>query len=304
MEPRKAAKLLNLFIEAIGFGIVSGAVLAIGAMGFSLQFGMTNVLNLAYGSLMSMGALVAFLLTEQGISIWIAALLAAIAVGLMSLFIGSTLYRAFARRGAQIFTMAILSVAVSLVVDFGMGAITRSNVYQFAFPQGASHHWAGMIFTTTQLIIVGAAIVIVGSLEIMLHYTKLGIAIRATAANTLLARSSGIRTNQVVTLTWFISGALCGLGGVALAISYLTVSFQTGTTFLPYILAAVIMAGIGAVGYAALAALILALAIQISGAFGAAQYNVVIAVGVLLAMLMFRPQGFFGELWEKVSVTA
>jgi neutral amino acid transport system permease protein len=295
---------LQLLVSAIGFGIVSGAVLALGAMGFSLQFGMTNVLNLAYGSLMSMGALIAFLLNENGVSIWVAALLAAVAVALVSLFIGSTLYRAFARRGARLFTMAILSVAVSLIVDFGMGAITRSNVYQFAFPQGSNHSLGAMTFTTTQLILVGAALVIVALLEYMLHFTKLGVAIRATAANTALARSSGIRTNLVVTVTWLISGALCGLGGVALALSYLTVSFQTGTTFLPYILAAVIMAGIGAVGYAAVAALILALAIQVAGAFGAAQYNVVIAVGVLLLMLMVRPQGFFGELWEKVQVTA
>ncbi|HVB05640.1 MAG TPA: branched-chain amino acid ABC transporter permease [Acidimicrobiales bacterium] len=295
---------MQLLASGIGFGIVSGAVLALGAMGFSLQFGMTNVLNLAYGSLMSMGALVALLLNENGVSIWVAALLAAVAVALTSLLIGSTIYRAFARRGARLFTMAILSVAVSLIVDFGMGAITRSNVYQFSFPQGAIHAFLGMTFTTTQLIIVASAAVIVALLEGMLHYTKLGVAIRATAANTALARASGIRTSLVVTVTWLTSGALCGLGGVALALSYLTVSFQTGTTFLPYILAAVIVAGIGAVGYAALSALILALAIQISGAFGAAEYNVVIAVGVLLVMLMVRPQGFFGELWEKVQVTA
>lgn len=293
-----------MLLSGIGFGIVSGSVLALGAMGFSLQFGMTNVLNLAYGSLMSLGALMAFLLNEQGISIWVAALLAAVIVGLASLFVGSTLYRAFARRGARLFTMAILSVAVSLIVDFSMGAITRSNVYQFSFPQGSNHDLAGMTFTTTQLIIVGAAIVIVASLEYVLHRTKLGVAIRATAANTPLARATGIRTTRVVTLTWLVSGVLCGLGGVALALSYQTVSFQTGTTFLPYVLAAVIMAGIGAIGYAALSAVILELAIQISGAFGAAEYNVVIAVGVLLLMLMVKPQGFFGELWEKVQVTA
>lgn len=295
---------MHLLLSAIGFALVSGAVLALGSMGFSLQFGMTNVLNLAYGSFMSVGALIAFFLNQQGISIWLAAVLAAIAVAILTLLLGSTLYRAFARRGAVLFTMAVLSVAVSLVVDFGLGALTRSNVYQFSFPQGSTHSFAGMTFTTTQLILVGSALVIVTALELMLHFTKLGVAIRATAANSALARCSGIRTKLVVTATWLVSGALCGLGGVALALSYMTVSNQTGTTFMPYILAAVIMAGIGAVGYAAVASLILALAIQISGAYGAAQYNIVIAVGVLLIMLMVRPQGFFGELWEKVQVTA
>lgn len=295
---------MQLLVSAIGFAIVSGAVLSLGAMGFSLQFGMTNVLNLAYGALMSMGALVAYFLNQQGVSIWIAAVLAAMVIAVVTFLLGTVFFRAFARRGAQLFTMAVLSVAASLIIEFGLGALTHSNVYQFTFPQGASHAIVGMTFTTTQLILVGSALVIVATLEFMLHYTKLGVAIRATAANSALARCSGIRTGLVVSATWLLSGALCGLGGVALALSYQTVSFDTGTSFLPYILAAVIMAGIGAVGYAAVASLILALAIQISGAYGAAEYNIVIAVGVLLVMLMVRPQGFFGELWEKVQVTA
>lgn len=295
---------MQLLLPAIGFAIVSGAVLSIGSMGFSLQFGMTNVLNLAYGALMSMGALVAYFINKQGFSIWIAAIFAAVAVAIVTWLLGSTLYRAFARRGAQLFTMAVLSVAVSLIIEFGLGALTRSNVYEFTFPQGATHGFAGMTFTTTQLILVGAAVVIVAGLELMLHYTRLGVAIRATAANSVLARCSGIRTKMVVTASWLLSGALCGLGGVALALSYQTVSADTGVTYLPYILASVIMAGIGAIGYAAVASLILTLAIQIAGAYGASQYNIAIAVGVLLVMLVVRPQGFFGELWEKEQVTA
>lgn len=291
-------------MSGIGFGIGTGAVLSISAIGFSLQFGMTNVLNLAYGSFMSLGAVMAYLLTDNGLSIWVAAVFAALIVAVASLLVGSTLYRAFARRGAGLFTMAILSVAVSLIVDYTMGAITRSNTYEFHFAVGSSHDFLGMVFTTMQLIIIGIAAATVVLLELMLHRTKLGVAIRATAANTNLARASGIRTTHVVTLTWLISGALCGLGGVVLGLSYETVSASTGTAFLPYILAAVIMAGIGAVGYAALAAVILELAIQVSGAYGAAEYNVVVAVAVLLLMLMVRPQGFFGELWEKVQVTA
>ena len=295
---------MALLLPAIGFAIISGAVLSIGSMGFSLQFGMTNVLNLAYGSLMSLGALSAYYFNKQGVSIWVAAILAAIVVAAATWLLGSTLYRAFARRGAQLFTMAVLSVAVSLIVEFGLGALTKSDVYQFTFPQGSTHAFAGMTFTTTQLILVGSAVVIVAGLELMLHFTRLGVAIRATAANSVLARCSGIRTRVVVTASWLLSGALCGLGGVALAISYQTVSSSTGVTYLPFILASVIMAGIGAIGYAAVASLILTLAIQIAGAYGAAQYNIAIAVGVLLVMLVVRPQGFFGELFEKDQVTA
>lgn len=290
---------MHLLVTSIGFGIVQAAILSIAAIGFSLQFGMTNVLNLAYGSFMTVGAFTALLTTEQGLSIWVGVVIGSIAVGLLSLLVGRVVIRRFASRGARLFEMAIVSVAIGLIIDYIMAAITRSEIFQFVFPLGGNHDVVGMIFTSTQLYIVATALATVAVLEVILHRTKLGIGIRASAANGQLARASGIPTERVVRLTWFVSGMLCGLGGALLSVSYLSVSFVTGTNFLPYILAAVVVAGIGAIGYAALASLVLALVIQIAGSFGAGSFNVAIAVGVLLLMLLVRPRGFFGELWEK-----
>lgn len=290
---------MNLFVTSIGFGLVQAAILSISAMGFSLQFGMTNVLNLSYGSLMTIGAFVTLLISEQGLSIWLGVLIGSIVVGFTSLAIGRLVIRRFANRGSRLFEMAIVTVAIALIIDYIMAAITRSAIFQFLFPLGANHRILGMVFTTTQLDIMAIAIVTIIALEFVLHRTNLGIAIRASAANGPLARASGIPTNRVVRITWFVSGMLCGLGGALLAVTYLSVSFTMGTNFLPYILAAVVVAGIGAVGYAALASFVLAQVIEIAGTFGAGSYNVVIAVGVLLLMLLIRPKGFFGELWEK-----
>lgn len=270
-------------------------------MGFSLQFGMTNVLNLSYGSLMTIGAFATLLISEQGLSIWLGVVVGALVVGLISLLVGRVIIRRFANRGSRLFEMAIVTVAIALIIDYIMAAITRSAIYQFLFPLGRNHRILGMVFTTTQLYIMAIAVVTIVVLELVLHKTNLGIAIRASAANGPLARASGIPTNRVVRLTWFVSGMLCGLGGALLAVTYLSVSFVEGTNYLPYILAAVVVAGIGAVGYAALASLVLTLVIEIAGTFGAGSYNVVIAVGVLLLMLLVRPKGFFGELWEKTE---
>jgi len=290
---------VHLLITSIGFGLVQAAILSISAMGFSLQFGMTNVLNLSYGSLMTIGAFLTLLISEQGISIWLGVLVGAIAVGFITLVIGRVIIRRFANRGSRLFEMAIVTVALALIIDYIIAAITKSAIFQFLFPLGSNHQILGMTFTTTQLDIMAIAIVTIIGLELVLHKTNLGISIRASAANGPLARASGIPTNRVVRLTWFVSGVLCGLGGALLAVTYLSVSFVEGTNYLPYILAAVVVAGIGAVGYAALASLILALVIEIAGSFGAGSYNVAIAVGVLLLMLLVRPRGFFGELWEK-----
>lgn len=293
-----------MLIQNIGFGIVDAAILSVSAIGFSLQFGMTNVMNLAYGSIMTLSALVAYVLNRGHVSIWIGTAVGSLAAGVLSVVIGLTIFRAFARRGARVFEMAIVGVALSLVLDFTLAAISHSAIYEFNFPAGSTHHILGMIFTTTQLLIIAVSVVTIAVLETLLHRTKLGIAIRAGASNPALARASGIRTAALLRLTWFVSGLLCGLGGVTLAISYMSVTATQGTAYLPIILTVVAVAGIGAVGFAALVALVLGVAIEVVGGYGLSAYNVSIALGVLLIMLLIRPQGFFGQLWERTDVTA
>lgn len=290
---------MNLLLSGIGFGIVGGAILSLSAIGFSLQFGMTNVLNLAFGTIMTLAALTTFGVSSAGAPIWVGALTGVVSASLVSVLLGTTVYRAFARRGARMFEMAMVSLAVALIGDYIIAAFTHSRIYQFRFPTGAQFHLGGLVLTTTDFVIIGLSVAAVVALELALHRTRLGVAIRATSANPALGRASGVPTPRVVNTTWFVSGAFAGLGGVALAFSYQSVSFVMGTQYLPYILAVVVAAGIGSIGYAAAGALVLSLLVQIAGAFGASSYNVVIALGVLLTVLLVRPQGLFGQLFEK-----
>lgn len=291
-----------LLMSGVGFGIISGAILSVSAIGFSLQFGMTNILNLAYGTVMTLGAMTTYVIAASGMSIWVGAVAGTVVGAVASIALGWGVLRPFARKGARVFEMAMVTVAVALVGDYVIAALTHSNIYQFNFPTGGQHHFADMVFTTTELIIIAISVVGVLALEFGLHRTRLGVAIRATSANAPLARASGINTVRVVNVTWLISGLFCGLGGVTLALSYQSVTFGTGTLYLPYVLAVVIVAGIGSIGYAAAMSVILSLVIEIAGAFGASSYNVVIALGVLLLMLLVRPQGLFGDLFEKQEI--
>jgi branched-subunit amino acid ABC-type transport system permease component len=295
---------VNVIVAAISFGLVSGAILSVSAIGFTLQFGMTNILNLAYGSVMTLGALITYLIGKMGYSQWLGAAAGTIGAGILSLALGRTLIRAFARRGSRVFEMAMVTVAASLVIDYALASITHSNILQFNFPTGREHRLLGMAFSTTELIIMGIVIVAVAALEFALHWTRMGVALRATAANPALARASGINSTQIVNITWVVSGCFAGLGGVTLALSYSSVSFTIGTSYLPYILAVVVLAGIGSIGYAVIIAIALSVVIQVAGALGAANYDVAIALCLLLVTLLIRPQGLFGQLFDKQEIVA
>jgi branched-chain amino acid transport system permease protein/neutral amino acid transport system permease protein len=129
----------------------------------------------------------------------------------------------------------------------------------------------------------------------LIRYSKLGKAMRATAANPNLARNCGIRTRWVVTLTWLISGALCGLAGVTFAMNSGTFGATSTDLFLVLILAAVFLGGPGEPYGAMLGALVIGLATEVSAVFIPADYKYVIAFVVLLVMLGVRPTGLLGE---------
>ena len=114
---------MSLFVASIGFGLVTAAVLAIASVGFTLQFSVTNVLNLAFGAVMILCAYVAYLLNSHGISVWYGLIGAVAAGAVVSVLINSVVYTPFQRRGASAITMVIVSLGLTLIIEFGVEAV-------------------------------------------------------------------------------------------------------------------------------------------------------------------------------------
>jgi branched-chain amino acid transport system permease protein/neutral amino acid transport system permease protein len=286
---------VTVFIASIGFGLVTASVLAIAAVGFTLQFGVTDVLNLAYGAVMIFGAFIAYLLNENGISVWIGLLAAVAACTIVSVLLNSLIYTPFQRRGASPITMVIVSLGMTLIIEFGLGALAGGTPVSYTMGNGPSFQAGGINLTAVQLVIIAIAVVVMATVHALLRYSKLGKAMRATAANRNLARNCGIRTGRVITTTWALTGALCGLAGVIFAIN--ATSFQNTSTdvFLVLILAAVFLGGPGQPYGAMLGALVIGVATEVSAVFIPADYKYVIAFVALLVMLGVRPTGLLGE---------
>jgi branched-chain amino acid transport system permease protein/neutral amino acid transport system permease protein len=283
-----------LFLASVGFGLVTAAVLAIAAVGFTLQFGVTDVLNLAYGAIMIAGAFVAYLVNQAGLSVWIGLLAAMAVCSAGSVLLNSGVYTPFQRRGTSPITMVIVSLGMTLIIEFGVAAVAGGSSVSYAMAQGKTFRVGGLILTTVQLVIIALSLVIMAAVHTLLRYTKLGKAMRATAANRTLARNCGIRTGRVITITWALTGGLCGLAGVVFAMDSGSFGATSTDIFLVLILAAVFLGGPGQAYGAMLGAAVIGIATEVSAAFIPAEYKYVVAFVVLLVMLGVRPTGLLG----------
>ncbi|HEX9064608.1 MAG TPA: branched-chain amino acid ABC transporter permease [Streptosporangiaceae bacterium] len=285
---------MSLLLAAVGFGLITSAVLAIAAVGFTLQFAVTDVLNLAFAAVMTAGAFTAYLVNTAGLSVW-AGLVAGMAAGsLLSALLNYLVYSPFQRRGAAPITMVIVSLGMALVVEFGIAALAGGVGVSYRMSQGTTLRLGGLVLTTVQITIIAISIVVMAGVHVLLRYTRLGKAMRATAANRMLARNCGIRTGRVIAVTWAVTGALCGLAGTVFGIDVGTFDSSSTDIFLILILAAVFLGGPGHAYAAMLGALVIGLATEVSAAYIPADYKYVVAFVILLAMLAARPSGLLG----------
>jgi branched-chain amino acid transport system permease protein/neutral amino acid transport system permease protein len=295
---------VSTLVPAIGFGLVTASILAVAGVGFTLQFGVTNILNLAYGDIMTAAAFVAYLVTSAGISVWLALVVGAAFGAVFSVLLNRGLYTPFVRRGTRLFGMIIVTIAVSLMVQNGLLAIFGANFFSLRMARPATVHLAGMTFTTIQLAIIGIAIVAMFGIHLLLRYTKLGKAMRATATDPDLARSCGIATDRVIDLAWALSGALCGLAGVILVMNVTAFTDTTGSQFLIPIIAVAVLGGIGQPYGAMLGALVIGIAGELAAAVVSPDYKDVVAFVILVMVLLARPQGILSEIATRKEVAA
>ncbi|MFY9666969.1 MAG: branched-chain amino acid ABC transporter permease [Trebonia sp.] len=273
---------------------MTASVLAVAAVGFTLQFGVTDVLNLAYGAVMIAGAYIAYVVNQAGLNIWVGLVVAVVACSAGSVLLNSGIYTPFQRRGATPITLVIVSLGMTLIIEFGTQAIAGGTSVSYTMAQGPSVRAGGLVLTAVQLVVIGLSVLVMIGTHVLLRYTRLGKAMRATAANKTLARNCGIRTSRVINLTWAITGALCGLAGVIFAMDAGSFDATSTDLFLILILAATFLGGPGQAYGAMLGAVVIGLATEISAAYITPSYKYVVGFVALLLILGVRPTGLLG----------
>ncbi|MFZ1993918.1 MAG: branched-chain amino acid ABC transporter permease [Solirubrobacteraceae bacterium] len=285
---------MHLIIESIGFGIATGAVIALGAVGFSVQFGISNILNITYGALMTLAAYVALIVINRGVSAWIALAVGAGVVGVISVLYNRALLSPLVRRGTPPVALVIATVAGGTILQYVIVAIAGPSSQSYGEQSGRTLHFLGFRLSEGQVVIIILTALLMLGLHLLLTRTTLGKAMRATSSNRTLARSCGISTSRVSDIAWLISGALCGAAGVALAITTVSFDFSLGGLFLIPMIAAAVLGGIGQPYGAMLGGLIVGVSSEVFAAVSNPNYKDIVAFAILIAVLLVRPQGLFG----------
>jgi len=285
-------EFLQLSVEGIKFGLIIGMT----AIGLSLIFGTTGLVNFAHGELVSYGAILAwFFNATLGIPLILAALLALVAGAVTSGLIDLGLWRPLRRRGTSLVAMLVVSVGLSLLWRYAM-------LYQFGGRSRPYEQYAiqtGLVFgpiriAPKDIIMVVLSIMVLIAVGLMLQRTKIGKAMRAVSDNRDLAASSGIDVQRVILFVWLLAGALATLGGVFLGLGE-QVTWDMGFTMLLLMFAGVILGGLGTAYGALVGSLVVGMFVQLWSLFFSPELKNVGAFIVLIVVLLVRPQGILGR---------
>ena len=293
-------------------GVFLGGIIALGAIGLSLVFGILNFANIAHGDYMITGAYVAFFFIDSflpvlgiesqglgpftfGYPLLIALPFGAMAGALAAISLDSLIYRRLRQRGANAAVLAMTSLGLAIAIRGLVQIIWGTQVLHYPRESRQVFHLPlDVRIPPDNIFIAVVAILLVVSVYLLLTRTKMGKAMRATADNPDLALVTGINTQRVIWATWAIGGGLAAIAGVLLAVSQAQLLPIMGWKFLIPLFAAVILGGIGN-PYGALAgAFIIGVVSEVSTQWINPSYKPAVAFAIMIVMLLFRPRGLFG----------
>jgi neutral amino acid transport system permease protein len=280
-------------------GIKLGSIIAITAIGLSLIFGTTGLVNFAHGELVTFGAVVAFLFNASpaGPRIHlIAAGLIAVAVGALA---GGGLERGIwaplRNRGVGLISMLVISIGLSFIVRNVILIVYGGATRPFGdYNIQSSITVLGISAVPRDLAIIALSLVTLVAVGLMLQRTRIGKALRAVADNKDLAESSGIDVAKVIRFVWLLGGGLAAFGGVLLGATE-QVNVNMGFNLLLLMFAGVILGGIGTAYGAMVGSLVVGVISQVSTAFFSVQLKFVWALLILIIVLLIKPQGLLGR---------
>lgn len=286
-------RAMQLLVEGIKFG----AIIAITAVGLSLVFGTTKLINFAHGEYVTIGAVAAFFLSTNpgNLPLVLAAVLAMGVAAAVSGGFEIVLWRPLRHRGTGLIQMFIVAIGLSLLLRHVVLILFGSRRRQYD-EYSLQPAWDLGLFRITprDLVITLLSFAIMFAVAFMLQRTQIGKAMRAVNDNSDLAKASGIDVERVILVVWVLGGALAGLGGVFFGLTQ-AIYPDMGFTLLLLMFAGVILGGLGNAYGAMLGSLVIGIVSQMSTLWFPASLQYMWALLAMIIVLLVRPQGILGR---------
>ncbi|HEX8479152.1 MAG TPA: branched-chain amino acid ABC transporter permease [Telluria sp.] len=284
---------MELFLQQVLNGLTLGGVYSLVALGLTLVYGILHVPNFAHGAFYMAGAFVAFyLISSLGLHYWVAMAGAAAAVALISVLSERLVFHPL--RNAPYLHHMIASIGILLFLEAGAQALWGADFHRMQTPYTEVLSFAGLSLPAQRILIIVAAFVLVGLLQLFLKKTITGATIVAMAQNRDGAALVGIDANRVAMLTFAISGALAGMAAVLYAPINLVYT-SMGNLVITKAFVIIVLGGMGSVPGAIVGGLIIGFAESFGAFYISTDYKDIIAFVLLVVILSFRPEGLFSK---------
>ncbi len=303
---------MEVLFQQIINGLTLGSIYALIALGYTMVYGIIQLINFAHGEIFAAGGYIGVItlsfLQARGVldshpflGLFLAFVLAMIYCAFLAVAVEHIAYRPL--RGAS--RLALLLSALGMSIFLSNGMMLSQGVYDKAYPlffTSGGFEIGGAIITHMQVFIMIGSVVLMIGLNLFVNRTRLGKAMRSTAQDRTMSAILGINANKTIVTTFMIGASLAAAAGVMVGLYYGSVRFDMG--FVPGIkaFAAAVLGGIGNLTGAMLGGLIIGIVEIFAAGYLASEYKDVFAFIILILVLYFRPTGIMGEQVDDTRV--
>ena len=304
-------------LDQLGNGLLLGIIISVASVALSLLYGVTRIVNFAHGEIIALGAIATLFLSSPidyrvlfldkfsplGLDFFLSCILAVIICGLFGGLLELILFRPLRKGNVGNIAVLVVTIGLSIFIRHLYLLFATGKVQNFPLELQRRQTYLFFDMTPRNLKVLIAGILVMILIGLLLTYTKLGKAMRAVRDSEELSSVSGINSDNIILITWISSSMLAGLAGVFQAIIN-DVRWNMGFLILLLIFAGTVLGGIGTSFGAMVGGFIIGILVQVSVGLpfmeGHTEAKNAVALGIMIVILLFRPQGIFGQK-ERIS---
>lgn len=282
-------------------GITLGSAYALTAIGYTMVFGILELVNFSHGAVYMFGAFICMMLiTAFKVNFFMAFLLSLVITGVLGILIDKICLYPLRIKNAPKVTSLISTIGVSIFLQNMVMLLWGSETKNFPMVLNlGTTNIMGVKISYFQLLIMAVCFILMATLTVIIQKTKMGKAMRATAQNMEAAKLMGIHVDHVISFTFFLGAALAAVAGIMIGMYYQTVDPMMGFMTGLKAFAAAVLGGIGVLPGAVIGGLLIGVIETLSAGYIHGGYRDAIAFAILIAVLMVKPTGLLGRQAQK-----